>query len=91
MNLKAEMIDGLLIKYARFGATRQALESLFNDGLRQGFTLEQVEVGIRWGYAHEHQTNDPFTVKDIMLITGETESEVIARIEALPAEAKQTQ
>jgi hypothetical protein len=84
------MIDGLLIKYARFGATRQALESLFNDGLRQGFTLEQVEVGIRWGYAHDHQTNEQFTVKDIMLITGETEAEVIARIEALTTALQQT-
>ncbi len=76
-----EVLDKLLFKYGKYGYTRLKIGRLIKDGEKHGFSYTMIYNGLRMALSNATGEHEYFSLQDMMEITGETQGELIARIE----------
>lgn len=78
---KFEIIENLYRTYWKYGITRQQLEGFLQDGEKRGLSLDGMYNMLRMTFGLEFGEHEYFSIHDVTTVTGETEEEVIARVE----------
>ena len=76
-----EVLDKQLSKYGKYGYTRLKISGLIKDGENHGFSYTMIYNGLRMAFSNVTGEHEYFSLQDMMEITGETQGELIARIE----------
>ena len=79
---KNTLINNLLTNYAKYGVTRAELEPIIDDGIQNyDLSLEAIYSGLRMSLASAFNEHEYFSLDDVMTITGESQEELLQRIE----------
>jgi DNA repair protein RadC len=76
-----DVLNKLLSKYGKYGYTRLKISGLIKDGEKHGFSYTMIYNGLRMAFSNVTGEHEYFSLQDMMEITGETQDELIARIE----------
>ena len=76
------VINNLLMNYGKYSVTRAELEPIIDDGIQNyDLSLEAIYSGLRMSLASAFNEHEYFSLDDVMAITGESQEELLQRIE----------
>ena len=76
------VINNLLMNYGKYSVTRAELEPIIDDGIQNyDLSLEAIYSGLRMSLASAFNEHEYFSLDDVMTITGESQEELLQRIE----------
>jgi hypothetical protein len=83
---KQTAINDLYVRFKPHGVPIQIIADIIDLGLQSGLTLEAAAIGARMTISEHYGFHEYFTIKDVMAVTGETEDEVMKRMEKCEAD-----
>ena len=79
---KDTLINNLLVNYGKYGVTRAELEPIIDDDIQKfDLSLEAIYSSLRMSLASAFNEHEYFSLDDVMAITGESQGELLQRIE----------
>lgn len=79
---KESITNNLLVKYGKYGVTREDLVQMIDSGLHSyNLSLDAVYSGLRMNLASAFNEHEYFSLEDVMAVTGESREELLQRIE----------
>ena len=76
-----DAIKNILLTYSKYGVTGRQAREILESGLELGLSLEACYSGLKMQLAKLFNVEELFTLQDVMNITGETQDELLERIE----------
>lgn len=79
---KETLIQNILVTYGKYGITRTELDPIIDDGIQNyDLSLEAIYSGLKMSLASAFNEHEYFSLDDVMAITGESQKELLQRIE----------